>query len=278
MRHLARPFTPLLLALATPLFAGDDKTADAKKITAAEETEEASPWSGSLSTGWDSLYMFRGVNEIPGFGGYGSSLQWTALSVSWAPTDNDTFTAGTWMAFGLGDTTYKELDTTLEYARTIGHLELSAQYALYSVLSEPGGIYSNELSAAASYELALGPVTLTPNISYVFALGPSPDNHGYITPSAGYLQIRLDAEIPLYRKLLTAAPYILSGFNFSYSLNANDEPFNGADHLETGLAFPIALNDTITISPYAAYSYSYTSLAGTKRNTFWGGLSVNFGF
>ncbi len=43
-----------------PLLAGDGKTFK-EKVVVEEETKW---WGASLSTGWDSLYMFRGVNIL----------------------------------------------------------------------------------------------------------------------------------------------------------------------------------------------------------------------
>ena len=106
-----------------PVLAGDGKTFKDKVVV-----EDARKWWGaSLSTGWDSLYMFRGVNVLR-FNQdgqkqqYGSSLYWTQLNVSFMPTDKDTITLGTWMAFGIGHSNYKELDVTANYTHAFNYL------------------------------------------------------------------------------------------------------------------------------------------------------------
>src|SRR5476649_670328 len=82
------------MLVTKPMLAGDGKTFKDKVVV-----EEARKWWGaSLSTGWDSLYMFRGVNVLR-FGNsgkqqYGSSLYWTQLNLSFMPTANDTITLG----------------------------------------------------------------------------------------------------------------------------------------------------------------------------------------
>ena len=267
------------LLLAFALLSAHSLKAGAEKICLSPE--ETSPWAASLSTGWDSLYMFRGVNQIPGYHDYGSSISWTAAALTWSPTEHDSFTLGSWMAFGIGETSYKEIDGTLTYTRTIGSLSLSAGYSLYAVLSEPGGQYSNELNFAAAYEFTLGPVTLTPGINYDFTLGPEPGNGGYIKAAAGYLELRLDGDVPVYREILHAAPWVALGFSFDYNTagNAdNPQPYTGADHVELGLTLPIAVSKAISVAPYVAYSYQWVDLAGTERNTWWGGVAVNFSF
>ncbi len=265
----------LFLVALTPLHAGDSKAP-------AASAEASSPFSGSLATGWDSLYMFRGVNQLPGPNGYGSSISWTALTLSWSPTANDSLTLASWSAFGLTESNYKEIDASLAYTRTIGHLSLTAGYYLYTVLSEPGGLYSNELQASATYAIALGPVTLTPGLTYAYTLGPSPDHGGYIKPNTGYLEARLDAEIPLYHDIIKAAPYASAGFSFAYnsteSANDTTQPLTGADHFELGLTLPIALTSSLELAPYLSYSHTWLSLPGTRRNTTWAGVALTFSF
>ena len=93
--------TSLVAFAATPLFAGTGKTF---KETVVVEEEESSWYNAALSTGWDSLYMFRGANVLRS-GGYGSSLYWTDASFTWNISDNDFLTLGGWNAFGLGQGT-----------------------------------------------------------------------------------------------------------------------------------------------------------------------------
>jgi hypothetical protein len=222
--------------------------------------------------------MFRGVNQLPGYAGYGSGISWTALSLTWSPTANDAFTIGTWIAFGVNDSGYKEFDGTFSYTRMIGDLSLSAGYSLYSVLSDRTS--SNELNVSAAYEFRLGSVKITPMLDYIYTLGPDPGHGGYVQAGAGYLEFRVDGEIPLYHDVLRAAPWLAMGINFGYSTSGDEDPqyFNGADHLEFGLALPLSLTRNITVSPYGAYSHAWRQLTGTSRDTFWGGVAVTFSY
>jgi hypothetical protein len=124
--------------LTKTLIAGEATTAPQKAVV---EQEARKWWAASLSTGWDSLYMFRGVNvlrfdEDGNKQKYGSSLYWIQVSVSFMPTPNDTITLS-WMAFGLGNTKYKEFDGTINYGsrlRGSGGARLHLYYYLASVL------------------------------------------------------------------------------------------------------------------------------------------------
>jgi hypothetical protein len=102
---LATKFAAVLgtaaLLSSSALFAGMDFK-ESKKTIVPEEPKQW--WNASLSTGWDSLYMFRGVNTLPNpENGYGYSLYWTQLSVTFNLTDNDFLTLAGWTAFGLTD-------------------------------------------------------------------------------------------------------------------------------------------------------------------------------
>ena len=279
---LATKFAAVLgtasLLSSSALFAGDGKTFK-EKVVVEEPTQW---WNASLSTGWDSLYMFRGVNVLPDpANGYGSSLYWTQLSVTFNLSENDFLTIGNWIAFGLTDSSYKEDDVIVSYAHTIGNLTLKAGYTFYALLNVPNGLYSHELNVGASYAIELGPVTLTPGLNYYFNVGPNFGNRGFVEQCASYLEARLDASVPLYKDVISLAPYVSFGTSFRYNFTTHTDPatpFVGTNNIQGGVALPIAVTDNITISPYGAYSYQWYGLVGTTPSTWWGGGSVTFSF
>ena len=277
--------TSLVAFAATPLFAGTGKTF---KETVVIQEEESSWYNAALSTGWDSLYMFRGVNVLRGNDNYGSGLYWTDASFTWNITDNDFLTVGSWVAFGTQNAAagYKEFDAYTKYTHTIGDLSLGLGYTFYYVFSEPE-LYSNELNASVAYAFDLGGVTITPSATYFFNLGPDfadlEDQSGIAAIASSYLQFRVDASVPIYKEVVSLAPWVGFGLNFDYNTRKNSDDsvtqFNGANNLEFGLAVPIAINDMITVSGYGAYSYGFYDLGGlTEPSTFWGGAKVTFAF
>lgn len=235
-------------------------------------------WNANLSTGWDSLYMFRGVNVLRNDLGYGSSLYWTELDITFNLTDNDFLTIGSWMAFGLDRTNYKELDVYAFYTRTFGDLFLTFGYTLYAVLSDTE--YSHEFAAGLGYEFDLGFMSLIPGIYYYFNIGPNIGNKGFAESASSFLELRLDGSVPLYSDVVSLDPWVSFGTNFRYNTDANDNPFNGTNNLELGLALPIQLSDVVSVSPYGAFSQVINSggLFDTRRSTFWGGAAVTFSF
>jgi hypothetical protein len=280
---LATKFAAVLgtaaLLSSSALFAGDGKTFKEKVVT---EPEAKQWWNASLSTGWDSLYMFRGVNQLPNsYNGYGSSLYWTQLSVTFNLTDNDFLTLAGWTAFGLTDTSYKEFDAIATYTHTFGDLSVHLGYTMYALLNANyTGLYSHELNTGVAYALHFGSVTVTPGLNYFFNVGPNIGNGGYVEQCASYLEARVDASAPI-TSFLSVAPYVSFGTSFRYNYSTSDNPpspLTGANNIQTGIALPIAVTKNISVSPYVAYSYQWYGLVNTTPSTFWGGGSVTFSF
>jgi len=241
-----------------------------------------SPFEISLSTGWDSLYMNRGLNCLPNENGYGSSLYWMALDLTWGITDVDFLSVGLWNAYATQGTPYSELDVTLFYTREIGDLSLSIGYQMCYGVSE-GNYYSHEIHGIIAYDFTVGPATITPSVAGLFNLGPDADGGiGFAPAGSGFITFRVDGDVPLYKETLSLAPWTAFGLNLGYNTkNPADEDsdpisFNGANNIECGLALPIRITSHFTVSPYAAYSYALADLIGTAPSTFWGGVSLTF--
>jgi hypothetical protein len=270
---------------ATPLFAGTGKTFKETVVV-----EEEVPWyNASLSTGFDSLYMFRGANVLGTgqWGGYGDALYWTNASFTWNITENDALSLGSWMAFGLGNTIngYKELNIPVNYTHSIDNWTLGLGYTFYAFWYPGTTGYSNELNASVAYDIDLGFMTITPKVTYFFNLGPDKDTSdtGGVAAASSYLDLRLLGSIPIYKEIVSLDPYTALGLNFGYNyegVNSNNlNYFSGFNNWEAGVAMPIAINDTITLSGYVAYSYAFVNINGvTLPSTFWAGANLAFAF
>jgi hypothetical protein len=285
---------------ATPLFAGTGKTFKETVVV-----EEEVPWyNASLSTGFDSLYMYRGGNVLGNglWGSYGDALYWTNASFTWNITDVDALTLGTWMAFGMGNTNtaglgantagldpgYKELNIPVKYTRSIENWTLGIGYTFYAVFGPGYDYYANELNVSAAYDFDLGFMTVTPSVTYFFNLGPDRDTGGgSVAAASSYLDLRLTGSIPLYKDIVSLVPYTALGLNFGYNyegdINSNPNGslnyFSGFNNWEGGVSMPIALSENITLSGYVAYSYAFVNINGTTLpSTFWGGANLAFAF
>lgn len=265
-----------------------------KEIVVVEEDEKW--WSVNASTGWDSLYMFRGVNVL----GNGNGLYWLGADVGISPWENGTFVAGVWYGVGSwwnganAQARYGELDVFAEYTHTFGNLALTAGWIYYyypnyaTEVSGPGNS-QNEIFFGAAYDIALGPVTITPNTTYYYNVGPELGSYGgAVNGGSSYWILGLDMNVPVaYDGAVALEPYTQFGVNFGYNNNNfGATRFNGGNNWQTGVALPIQFTSWFGISPYIAYSYQWQQLAAgagtgtgaTAVNTFWGGISANFSF
>ena len=286
---------------AAPVFAGSKTFKETVVVQ-----EEVAPWSAALSTGYDSLYMFRGVNMLRDAGSntdkggnYGDGIFWTDVSATYNITENDSITAGAWMGWGAGNVGYQEFDARLNYVHTIDNWALGLGYTLYATYAGNTDGYANELNASVAYNIDLGFMTLTPSTTYYFNLGPDSDAlpegaTGSTVTGSSYLDLRLSGAIPVIADAVSINPWAAFGLNFGSNLEGGEydaaeqeytvgEPFYGANNLEFGVAVPWKINDVITLSGYAAYSIAFNDLRGagtqpTDPNTLWGGAKVTFSF
>ena len=286
-----------LAALAiTPVFAG----AKSFKETVVVQEEAKPAWSASLSTGWDSLYMFRGVNVLrsnpAGSNEWDNGIQWTAASFTYNLTENDSLTLSPWMGYGLASAqSYKEFDVALNYAHTIDALTLGLGYTFYNIMGENTShltqhgaarqTYANEINASVGYNIDLGFMKLTPSVTYFYNIGPDNEegqnNVGSMSSAASYLSLRLDGSVAITDRL-SLNPYVGYGINFRQNWEDNEE-FNGSNNVEYGVAAPFKINNTITVSAYIAQSIAFQELnnavgSDTRQFTTFGGAKVTFSF
>jgi hypothetical protein len=265
----------------------DYKTAGGKEIVVVEEDEKW--WSVNASTGWDSLYMFRGVNVL----GNGNGLYWLGADLTITPWENGALSAGVW--YGVGShwnganqqSGYGELDVFADYTHSFGNLDLTVGwvYYWYPTFSQA----QNEIFFAAAYNIEIGSITITPNTAYYYNVGPEAGSPGgVVAGGASWWQMGVSAAVPVaYDGAVSLAPYTQFGLNFRVNGRAvGNSPFTGGNNWQSGVAMPVQFTSWFSVSPYIAYSYQWQNLpAGigtgtgmTAINTFWGGVSANFSF
>jgi hypothetical protein len=265
----------------------DYKTASGKEVTVVEEEEKW--WSVNASTGWDSLYMFRGVNVL----GNGNGIYWLGGDLAISPWENGAFVAGVWYGVGSywntanAQTRYGELDVFAEYTHSFGALDLTAGWIYYWY---PQLFASqNEIYFGAAYNIEIGSVTITPNTTYYYNVGPELGTRGgIVNGGSSYWILGLDASVPVaYDGAVSLEPYTQFGINFGFNNNNfGNTRFNGGNNWQAGIALPIQLTSWFGISPYIAYSYQWqqlvagpgTGTGATAINTWWGGISANISY
>ncbi|MEO6053999.1 MAG: hypothetical protein ABIP97_08315 [Chthoniobacterales bacterium] len=232
-------------------------------------------WSVSLSTGIDSLYIFRGVNVIPG-----SPLYWVQPTFNYNITPNDTLSVGAWYAVGMHDTKYQELDIITTYSHTMGNWAVSAGYIFYYFPVTDGAypLYSNELNAGASYTFDYKWIKIKPSSFYYFNIGPNAKHQGLGPNCGSYLQNRIDFAISVYKNIVEIDPWVGLNFNFAYNTNTNGNFFNGINNFEYGIRIPWKVTRWMTASGYVASTNQWAGLVNTATSQIYFGGAISLAY
>jgi len=265
------PATPT----TTAVVASDGK--GTKAVVVEEEDEKW--WTINAYTGWDSLYMFRGVNIL----GNGRGIYWLGGNIGITPWENGSFTPGIWYGTSTSRSrNYNELDVSLDYTHSFGPVSASFGWIYYYYPDNFGlggpNLSQNELYWKLAYGAEIGSVSITPSATYFLNVGPNVGDGGWTQPGASYLLLRVDSSIPLIGETVSLAPWTAFGLNFDFNSRNNGSFFNGGNNWELGLSVPVQITDWFSISGYVAYSYQWEDLVGTDENTWWAGASASFSF
>lgn len=197
----------------------------------------------NVSENYDSLYMYRGVNQIANTG-----VLSTTFNPIWHITSNDQLSIPLWYAtavgktgsyssYGYGMQNYRELDIPVFYTHAIGHWTLGAGYELISIFNAGpsmlrGGYLNSsgpaqqgvqhEINENIAYTFTNSIGTITPSIAYYQELGVANTySYGCVNAGSSYLTTSLSATIPLlFLKKdgsLTFNPNSQLGFSFRYN-------------------------------------------------------------
>jgi len=252
-----------MLALTTSAFAGDVVVdGKASKEVKIEEKAE-SPFTVNFSLGYDSEYIFRGV-DILNFATDDGDLVWADLNISAYG-----FTAGAWYAEAIhkGDDKleYSELDLYLSYTKALGPINLTGGYIFY-LFPDNGETYTHELNIGISTSAI---PFVTPSLTYYHDLEED-DKDVY---DGGYLEFKLASSFPIVAERVSIDPYALVSYDFEY--NSADTDWN---NVQVGVAIPVKLTPNITFSAYTSYSWALSAIEDFQNDELWGGAKVAFSF
>src|ERR1700674_1481867 len=123
-----------------------------------DETPEPTKLATSLTTEYDSKYIFRGVNSLPGSG----------IATFDAQFEFQHFSFEIWEAKGLSKG-YDEFDFTLGYSRSMGSFTFSGGYINYYTPNDDhlnlGYNDTQEIFASVEYDIGS---TLTATVKYYY--------------------------------------------------------------------------------------------------------------
>lgn len=220
----------------------------APKAPVEFDTQEPFSLGAEVSVGYDSKYVFRGVD-------FGDNLIWADVNFAVPVTDTVEFTLGTWYA-SLADTDYDELNVYTGLSADLGAVSVGVGLTYYyfptggSDIWEPG----------ANIGTSVGPIDLS--------LG-----YYYDTDVSGsYLELAGESTIEI-----TDTIAIVPGASISWA----DDYYgvSGFNNVGASLALPISLTDTATLTPYVAASWAIDKLSDTgEGDHYYGGVALSVSF
>jgi len=288
-------------ATITAAKAGTESASTGKDVKQPVPVEASTPaLTGTLTTGYDSMYNFRGIDWIPNTG------IWTVTAApTWHITANDTLTMPLWFCVAVGQNSspssynskpYTELDVPINYLHTFGNFGLGCGYTLYNYFNYtfPGGSYKpggtgiqHEVNVTANYTVKTGDVAWTPSITYFYELGQhAPYNYASINAGSSFLSPALSVAVPLYKDIVSFNPVTQYNISFGYNNTASS---GGASKLygfnNWQLVAPVTwkITSNISLTGYAAYTYqpdlmNTVSMTASPISKFYAGGSIGYSF
>lgn len=238
------------LALAGTSLAGTASTSKGPVVPPIAASDDLLGFS--LTAGWDSTYLFHGVNV-------GDNWLWTKLDYNLALNDKLSFNLGAFYGH-LFDFTYNELDVYGGLTYNAGPVNISTGFTWYHYID--GSTLENQYEPYLTISSNGLPVDVYFTGYYDFEVDGT------------YLETGLSKTIALCDKV-SLVPAVNVGYNLGYN---TDE--DGWNHVGVRLGLPIALSKTATLTPYIAGNFALDATEGyfAEDNVFLGGVSLSVKF
>ncbi len=243
-------------------------------------------WGVNLNTFWESKHIHYGITEADG-----KSVMGAELGI-----EIENFSFGASGIFGLG-TNFQEWNFSAAYTVEAGPVFITPGFNFrynpsghgheedsheehhdehgeeHGDHEEEHGDHDDHGHEHREYGYELFVVVGTTAIPYVV---PSV---GFLWDlaqgSGGFMEMRLDGDIPLYKDIVTLAPYTSLGLNFGY----NTQEYYGWNNFMYGVNLNVSLTRNITVYAGVGQNVAFQAArdAGTSNEVFVNtGISLNF--
>ena len=231
-------------------------------------------WGVNVTTGWESRHVHYGVDESGPDGAY----------VNEVGVQLGDFTVSAWNGIGTGNSLV-EWDFTVAYNIEVGPIFIIPGYNLRYVPSyaknadsdegeeeeeEHGEEHQHEHNAIG-HELLLSIGTtaipyVIPSANFIWDLNDNP---------GGFLELRLDGDVPVYKDIVSLQPYTLLGLNFGY----NNPDYSGWNNFQFGLQGTVALTRHVSIFASVNYSVALEAVQQLDQdNIVWANVGLSFAY
>jgi hypothetical protein len=243
-------------------------------------------WGANFTTGWESRHVHYGVDETGPTGAYINELgvQLGDLTIS------------AWNGIGTGNT-YSEWDFTVAYNIEVGSVFIIPGYNLrytpsFAVNDDAHG--SEEHAAEEGHDdeehedehseeshshthntignelfIVLGTTAIpyvTPSANFIWDLNSNP---------GGFMELRLDGDVPVYKDIVSLQPYTLLGLNFGY----NTTDYYGWNNFQFGVQATVALHEYVSVFAGVNYSVALEAVQQINQdNVVWANVGLSFAY
>jgi len=238
--------------IGSPAFAGGYSSKGAGEVTPPPVVEEPFTLGATVSVGYDTKYMFRGVD-------FGDNLVHSGLELALPFGDIVELTLGAWYG-DVVDSSFSELDLFAELGFDLGLVSVAVGYTYYYF--PDGGDGAHE-----------------PYLGLGFGIGPVEIGlTGYAESEADEGEFGYYAELTADYSVELGGPVSLDvGALISYGWN-----YYGVDdwnNIQASIGLPIALTSTATLTPYIAYSWALDGLTDIGQgDELFGGIALEVTF
>ncbi len=249
--------TPVLSLLAVTAFAG----VPAKGPAPVQPPPAEEPLGITATIGYDTHYVFRGVL-------FAENLVYAALDGSIPLTDVVSINAGAWFGtsaddsgvFGAPPGSFHELDLYTAVMADLGPVNVGLKYTHYFYFGDVEATVDDVDELGLIATATLGPVDVSGGAYYDW------------TTEGFYFEVGVSKSIPLTDRISIVPGALISFGDDYYGVSS----FN---HVKVGVALPIKLTSTATLSPYIAGNFPLDDLddAGEEDRVY-GGVSLSITF
>lgn len=232
-------------------------------------------WGVNVTTGWESRHVHYGVDESGPDGAYVNEVgvQLGDLMIS------------AWNGLGTGNS-LTEWDFTVAYNIDLGPVFIVPGYNLRYVPSyaKLGDSHAEEEEEGEEHGEEHEHSHQTYGNEIFISIGTT--LIPYVIPSAnliwdlnenpgGFMELRLDGDVPVYNDIVSLQPYALLGLNFGY----NNADYSGWNNFQFGLQATVALNDYVSVFAGVNYSVALEALQQIQQdNVVWANVGLSFAY
>lgn len=246
-------------------FAGTSAPATSAKgpVAPPPVVEETSMFSGSVTLGYDTDYVYRGFEVLSADGEEATNLVWGALDVNAALSDKLSLNFNTWYA-SSADSNYDELDMYTRLTYNLGPVSIGPSFKWYHYPHYPTSIDNQ-------YELGLE-MFASPVENLALSTG------AFYEFEAEQWYFQVDAN---YTFKINDSFSLVPGATLSYiDVDSAEFALDLSDfhHAAIYLKAPVKLAKNVVLTPYIAANFPLSDIDEVQDDIVYGGASLSVSF